>query len=122
MLQPLLKQLVPAIEELTLNKLAAKAEQARIPAEIVKEIRDDAKWPAPAKEILELSGSQVGAKWLTKFGVSSENQAEITLGTAILFLVSNNLLLTRRLAALAAAANTPTNKPPPPAAAAQPKS
>ena len=120
MLQPLLKQLVPAIEELTNNKIVAKAELCRIPPDLVKEIKADAKWPDTAKEILELSGAQVGAKWLTKFGVSSENQAEITLGTAIVFLVSNNLLLMRRLTALAAAVNTPVKQPGQSQPAAQP--
>ena len=107
MLAPLFEQLVPTIEELTVNQIASRAAKARIPADIIREIEVDAKWSKPAKKAIELSAPQVAAKWLNKTGISAENQAEVILFTAISSILASHVMLVRRLDQLAAAVNVP---------------
>ena len=107
MLQPLFDQLVPTVEKVSVGQITRRARVARIPEEIVKVIETDAAWSPVAKTAIESSGPQVAAKWLTRFGISSENQHELVLGTAIVSILSSHVLIIRRLDKLAASANAP---------------
>jgi len=111
MLEPLFEQLLPAVEELSVNQIASRAVKARLPGEIIKEIEADAKWSTPAKKALEIAGPQVAAKWLNRTGISAENQPEVVLGTAVASILAGHVLLLRRLDKLIAVANVPTVKP-----------
>jgi len=113
MLEPLFEQLLPAVEELSVNQIASRATKARLPVEMVREIETDAKWSTPAKKALEIAGPQVAAKWLNKTGISAENQPEVVLGTAVASILAGHVLLLRRLDKLIAVANAPTARPAP---------
>jgi len=110
-LTPIFQQLLPAVEQLTVNQVLQRAGKARLPGELLHEIEDEAKWSAPTKKALELSGPQVAAKWLNKTGISAENQPEVVFGTAVASLLASHVMLLRRLDKLIAAANVPTVKP-----------
>jgi hypothetical protein len=107
MLKPIFEQLIPACEEVATDGIINRAIKARLPKECIKEIEIDAKWNAPAKKAIEISGPQVAAKWLNKSGLSAENQGEIVLLTAISSLVASHALLANRLNKLIILANTP---------------
>lgn len=96
-LKPLFDQLIPTVETLTVHTLTHRAEKAKLPTELVKEIGRDAAWNAPARKAVELTAPQVAAKWLNKAGLSAENQAELVLGTAIVSIAANQTLLLRKL-------------------------
>jgi hypothetical protein len=102
-LKPVFDQLLPTLEQLTVNQLAGRAEKARLPAELVREIERDAQWSAPAKKALEIGCPQLAAKYLNKTGVSAEYQPEVVVGTALATIVSTHTLLLRKLDQLIAA-------------------
>jgi len=121
MLAPLFEQLLPAVENLSVEQITSRAAKARLPAEIVKEIEGEAKWSKPAKKALEVAGPQATAKWLNRLGISSENQAELVCGTALASILAGHALLLRRLNKLIEVANTPAKpgQPQPAPAAAK---
>lgn len=102
-LKPVFDQLLPTLEQLTMNQLAGRAEKARLPAELVREIERDARWSEPAKKALEIGCPQLAAKYLNKTGVGAEYQPEIVVGTALAAIVSTHTLLLRKLDQLIAA-------------------
>lgn len=111
-LTPLFEQLVPTLEDLSVQQIAGKAQEAKLPAELVKEIEHDAKWSDLAKKGLIMSGPKVSAKWLNKFGVPSGSQDEIILVTSVGAILATHNKLLKRLNELIAAANPPSTKPP----------
>jgi hypothetical protein len=111
MLAPLFEQILPAVENLTVEQIASRAREARLPLEIVKEIEADAKWNKPAKKALEIAGPQATAKWLNRIGISSENQAELVCGTALASILAGHALLLRRLNKLIELANIKPGQP-----------
>ena len=128
MLKPLFEQLIPTVETMTVAQVTSRAEKARLPGALVKEIEENAAWNEAARKALELAGPQVAAKWMNKTGISAENQPEVVLGTAVAAIVASHVLLLRRLDKLIAVANAPTVKPgqsqpapPPPAPAPKPE-
>jgi hypothetical protein len=93
-LKPLFDQLIPTVEDWHVDHITGLVERAKLPAEIVKEIGKDARWPGPSRKAIEVSAPQVAAKWLNKSGISAENQPELVLGTAIVSIaVSHRQLL-----------------------------
>jgi hypothetical protein len=110
-LKPIFDQLLPTVEQLTVNQVTSRAHKAKLPVELVEEIEHDAKWNGAAKKALEISCPQVAAKWLNKSGISAENQAEVVLGTAIASILASHMMLLRRMDKLIAVANIPAAKP-----------
>jgi len=112
-LKPLFDQLIPTVEQLTVNQITTRANKARLPKEVLLEIEKDARWTAPAKKALELSAPQVAAKWLNKSGISAENQAELVLGTAIASIMASHVLILKRLDKLIRETNAAVKPPEP---------
>lgn len=114
-LKPLFDQLIPAVEVLTVRAVTDRADKARLPVAVVKEIERDAAWNEPAKKAIAVAAPQVAAKWLNKSGLSAENQPELVLGTAVAaLLVHQNKVLSRLdklIAANTAAAKAEEKKP-----------
>src|SRR5438876_1602426 len=75
--------MIPTVEDLHVDHLTGIAEEAKLPADVVKEIGKDARWPGPSRKAIEIAAPQVAAKWLNKSGISAENQPEVVLGTAV---------------------------------------
>ena len=96
-LKPLFDQLLPTIEDLTVHQLTNRAEQAKLPGELVKEIGKDARWSPVSRKAVEIASPQVAAKWLNKAGISAENQPEIVLGTAVACIAAGHVKLLRKL-------------------------
>jgi len=96
-LKPLFDQLLPTIEDLNVQQLTSRAEKAKLPAEVVKEIGKDARWNSTSRKAVEIAAPQVAAKWLNKAGISAENQPEIVLGTAVVCIVTAQVKLLGRL-------------------------
>jgi hypothetical protein len=96
-LKPLFDELIPTVERLTVQRFTERAEKAKLPADFVKQVGRDAQWSAPARKAIELSASQVAARWLNKSGISAENQAEVVLCTAALSILATQRALLRRL-------------------------
>lgn len=109
-LKPLFDQLLPAVEVLTVRAVIERADKARLPAAVVKEIERDAAWNEPAKKAIGVAAPQVAAKWLNKSGLSAENQPELVLGTAVAALIVHQNKVLARLDKLIAAANPPAPK------------
>ena len=96
-LKPLFDQLIPTIEELTVDQMTSRAEKAKLSPEMVKEIGKDARWSSPSRKAVEIAAPQVAAKWMNKAGISAENQPEIVLGTAVVSIVAVHVKLIRKL-------------------------
>ena len=109
--QPIVEQFLPAAEQLMVNQIAGKAAKARLPGEIIKEIQKDAQWPEPARKALNLNTANLAAKWLNKFNVSAEYQAEAAFVVAMGRILGGHMLLLRRLDKLIAVANVQPPKP-----------
>lgn len=105
MLKPLFDQLLPTVEKVTINQIAGRAEVAKLPSAVVREIERDAAWNDVTKKALEMSAPQLAAKYLNKSGVSSDNQPEVVFGTALASIVTSHTLLLRKLDKLIAATN-----------------
>lgn len=119
-LEPIFAQLIPAAEALDVRSLVARAEKAKLPGALCKEIEKDARWPELAAKSLELSAPQLVAKWFNYFGLSSENAPEVVCGAAVLSILASRLMLLRRIDKAIAELNTPPGGTPPGAAAAAP--
>jgi hypothetical protein len=96
-LKPIFDQLIPAAEDLSVKQITSRAEKARLPADLLREIESDSKWPALAKKGLEMSAPKVTAKLLNMTGVSAEHQDFVVLGTSLATIISSHALLLRKL-------------------------
>lgn len=106
-LKPLFDQLLPAVEALTVRQIVERADKAKLPGAVVKEIEKDAAWAEPSRKALAVAAPQVAAKWLNKSGVSAENQPELVMGTALAAIIVGQQATLRRLDKLILAANQP---------------
>ena len=99
-------------------QLASKAQKARLPGDLVRDIQHDATWPAVAKKGLEMSAPRVAAKVLNATGISSEHQDVVVLLSSITMIGGRHLQLLRRMDKIiaaqtaAAAAKAPEEKKP----------
>jgi hypothetical protein len=109
--QPVVDQFLPAAETMMVNQIARKAVRARLPQEIVAEIKKDAAWPADARRALQSTGGALGAKYLNKLGISAEYGPEIAFVTAVSRIAAGHVLLLRRLNLLIRKANVPPVRP-----------
>ncbi len=96
-LRPLFDQLLPAVEALTVRQVVDRAEKAKLPAAVVREVEKDCAWNEASKKALAVSTPQVAAKWLNKSGISAENQPELVMGTAIAGIVVGHTRVFKRL-------------------------
>jgi hypothetical protein len=97
MLAPIWLELVPTVEAAAVSQLTFKANRARLPIELIKEIEADAAWNPTAKKAILKAGPEVSAKWLNKTGISAEYQYEVVLAVAAMSIASSHLMLCRRL-------------------------
>lgn len=96
-LDPIFRQLLPTIELSLATSLTSRAQKAKLPGELVTEIRKDAAWPAPTKRAVEIAAPRVAAKWLNRSGLSAEYQDEVLLGTAAAAILAQHSMLLRKL-------------------------
>ncbi len=96
-LEPIFKQLIPTVEAGMVTSLTSRAARAKLPAEVIQEVRKDAAWPAPTKRALEIAAPRCAAKWLNKSGLSAEYQDEVMLGTAVAALLAQHSVALRKL-------------------------
>lgn len=76
-----------------------------MPAEIISEIEEDAKWPAASRQMLIETSDALAAKYLNKAGISAEYKIEVNFSIAVLNIGANHMAILRRLDKLIAAAN-----------------
>lgn len=96
-LREIFVELVPTAEQELVGRITRKAATAKLPAPLLKEIEQDARWGETTKKGIILGGSGTCAKWLNKAGVSAEYKAEVVLALSILRLGTNHLRISRRL-------------------------
>jgi hypothetical protein len=96
-LKPLFEQLLPTVEDLTARQITSRAEKAKLPPDLLKEIARDARWPSPAKKAVDIAAPQVAAKWLNRAGLSAEYQPELVLFTAVAAIGANQQAVLHRL-------------------------
>jgi hypothetical protein len=96
-LQPIFDQLLPTFEELAVSQLTERAEKAKLPAEVVREIARDARWAPPARKALDIGCPSLAAKYLNKSGISAENKPEVLVGVAVASILGTHALLLRKL-------------------------
>jgi hypothetical protein len=89
-LKPLVEKLLTAAEEGRVAQYAAKCKQLGDMPKLVKEIQDDAQFPAAAKVLLATSLPRLAAKWMNKSGISAEYQDEVACVTAILLIIQHD--------------------------------
>lgn len=107
-------EIVPAWEQETVAKLTRKAATAKLPPKVLQEIEADARWGEMTKKGLIIGGSQLGAKWFNKAGVSTEWKPETVFLTALGRQLLQNRRLHHKLDKLIAAqkaAETPAKPP-----------
>ncbi len=85
------------MEALTVRQVVDRAEKAKLPAAVVREVEKDCAWNEASKKALAVSTPQVAAKWLNKSGISAENQPELVMGTAIAGIVVGHTRVFKRL-------------------------
>jgi len=115
-LKPIFEQLLPAVEKFHVEKLVAKAARIGAPPDMLKELRQDAAWPGPAKTAVMASGPLCAAKWLNQLGVGAENAPEVILGTALAAIGAHTLMLHAKMDELIKARQAkepPANAPAP---------
>jgi hypothetical protein len=96
-LDPIFRQLLPTIELSLATSLTSRAQKAKLPGEVIAEIRKDAAWPAPTKRAVEIAAPRVAAKWLNRSGLSAEYQDEVLLGTAAAAILAQHSMILRKL-------------------------
>lgn len=111
-LQPLVDQLIPALEKADVESLCKKAK--KISPDLVQLVKEDGNWNAPAKTSLQTTLPSVAAKWLNAAGISAENAGEVICGIAILSICTSRMLLMGKLTEIAEKQKTqapPANAP-----------
>lgn len=106
-LKPIFDQLLPTFEELSCGQIISRAEKASLPAELVRDIGKDARWPKVARQSLDMGCPMLAAKYLNKSGISSENKPEVLVGTAVATILAGHMLLLSKLDKLIAERNPP---------------
>lgn len=96
-LDPIFRQLIPTIELSLATSLTSRATKAKLPGEVIAEVRKDAAWPAPTKRAVEIAAPRVAAKWLNRSGLSAEYQDEVLLGTAAAAILAQHSMILRKL-------------------------
>ena len=104
-------ELIEAAEDGRVQKITGKAREARIPERVVKEISNDAHYPASAKKSLQISTPRVTAKWLNKAGVSAEYADELAFVTSLGAIFIQGRKLSQKLDKLIELANQPQPAP-----------
>jgi hypothetical protein len=112
LLKPIFDQLIPAAEQGLILQLASKAEKARLPGDLVRDIQQDAAWPAVAKKGLEMSAPRVAAKVLNATGISSQHQDFVVLLSSLTMIGGKHLQLLRRMDKIIAQQTAAAAKPP----------
>ena len=99
--------LIEVAEAGRVQQITGKAREARIPERVVKEISEDAHYPAVAKASLQISAPRVTAKWLNKAGVSAEYADELAFVTSLGAILIQGRKLSQKLDKLIELANQP---------------
>jgi hypothetical protein len=107
MLSPLIEQLVPTIEAVSIKQITSRAEKAHLPGMVIEDMQKEAAWNPAAKKAIEISAPQVAAKWMNKTGISAEHQPEVVLGTAVVAIVAGHCMILKRLDELIKKTNPP---------------
>ena len=110
-LKSLFEQLLEAAEEGRVAAFLGKCAEAKLTAELVREIKADARFPKAAKVLLADALPRLAAKWLNRSGMSAEYQDEISCLTAMVLIVQHDRGISSKLDELIAAAKKPVEKP-----------
>lgn len=106
-IKPLVEKLLTAAEEGRVAIFAAKCKQLGEMSKLIKEIEEDAHFPAAAKVLLATSLPRLAAKWLNKSGISAEYQDEVACVTAILLIIQHDRKTAAKLDKLIAQTKAP---------------
>jgi hypothetical protein len=106
-LKNLFEQLLEAAEEGRVAAFLGKCAEAKLTAELVREIKADAHFPKAAKVLLADALPRLAAKWLNRSGMSAEYQDEISCLTAMVLIVQHDRGISSKLDELIAAAKKP---------------
>lgn len=96
MLKEFTDELVDSAEAKRVEKFTAKAKEAGLPEKVVIEVRADSHYGS-GKKTVKLALPRVGAKWLTKSGISSEWRDEVQLLSGMAALRFQGSRLERKL-------------------------
>ena len=96
-LAPLIEQLLPTLEAASVARITRKAAAAKLPADLLRAVENDSRWPKPAAKVLQMAGPQLAAKWLNKTGVSAEHQLEVAVLSAVGCIVAGQSAVLSRL-------------------------
>lgn len=80
---------------------------------LIKEIQEDAHFPATAKVLLAVSLPKLAAKWLNTSGISAEYQDELSCLTAVLIIIQHDRKMSAKLDKMIAEHKAGDGKQPP---------
>ena len=96
-IRPLLDELIPLLEQESIESRAQRAREGNLPTKVVAEIEKDARWKEFTKLGLSRGGSEILIKWLNRLGVSTANKGEITFALAFVHMLLHNRKIDRRI-------------------------
>ena len=97
---------VDLCEQLDVENASDQAKELALQSELVKEIEREAHWPKLGKKSIVDYAPALAAKWLNKWGISSQNKEEIFLGAALLSILRSRSSVKKRIANLEQAKKT----------------
>jgi hypothetical protein len=111
MLKEFTDEIVNAAEDGRVMRFVTAAHQAQVPEPVLKEIAQDARFPAGFKKSVQIATPRVAAKWLNKAGISGEYADEVALVTALGAIMVQGRRLQAKLDELVALAKQPKLEP-----------
>lgn len=98
--RPVWQQSADFVESKNVKSLCETAKE--ISPKALELVKEKGKWNVPAKVTLVDAGAETTAKYLNKFGISSEYAPEVKLGGAIVAIISGQWMLKGELEKIAA--------------------